>query len=81
MKCILAIVAAAFLSACISLDGPVGPAGQRITIEYDSRKANAQEARKQTTNQCAAKGKRASFVTDNPKPYDTRQRAAVFECR
>ncbi|MDH3702136.1 MAG: hypothetical protein OEU46_12545 [Alphaproteobacteria bacterium] len=81
MKCVLVIAAAGVLSACVSLDGPVGPASERITIEYDSKKANMQEARKQAANQCEGKGKRASLVTDNPKPFNIRRRAAVFECR
>jgi hypothetical protein len=81
MKCVLIIVSAGFLSACVSLNGPVGPAGERITIEYDSKKTNVLEAKKQAAGQCGNKGKRASLVTDNPKPFDTRMRAAVLECR
>ena len=66
MKCVLAIVAAGILSACVSLDGPVGPAGQRITVEYDSKKSNVQEARKRAAGQCGNKGKHARLVADNP---------------
>jgi len=81
MKVILSIVAAGVLSACVSLDGPIGPAGNRITVEYDTKTGNAQEARKYAADQCGKKGKQANLVTDNPKPFNIRQRTAVFQCR
>lgn len=81
MKIVLSIVAAGVLSACVSLDGPIGPAGNRLTVEYDTKTSSVQEARKYAADQCGKNGKQASLVTDNPKPYNIRQRTAVFQCR
>ena len=47
----------------------------------DTKTSSVQEARKYAADQCGKNGKQASLVTDNTKPYNIRQRTAVFQCR
>ena len=94
MKAILVVLGIGLLAGCGTMDqldgafkamksgkGGIGPAGNELTMEYDSRKGGVQEAKAYATKHCANSGKEAVVVSDVAKHMSHGKREVKFRCQ